>query len=135
MSERYSIGRADAAKADILIAGDTVSAMHAELLKEGGRIYIRDIGSRNGTVIVRASKRFSVGDIPVYLKSGDIIRFGREELQAAELLDRLVFGSRHTFANGFDEGSLPGDGKMRRCLSCGSVTPEGAPCVSCGSVE
>lgn len=42
------IGRSDA---DIVVRGTSVSRQHAEIVSEGGRFVVRDLGSRNGTLV------------------------------------------------------------------------------------
>jgi len=44
---RLSIGRARTS--DLVLRDDTVSRRHAELVREGGRWMLRDLGSTNGT--------------------------------------------------------------------------------------
>jgi hypothetical protein len=67
---RLTIGRAPSC--DCLLAEDSVSRRHAELWREHGRWFLRDMGSRNGTrvngmrvleaVEVRPGDRLSLGE-------------------------------------------------------------------------
>ena len=47
-SAPLAIGR-DPAKCELVIADDTVSRRHALLEIEGGRLFVKDLGSANGT--------------------------------------------------------------------------------------
>jgi FHA domain-containing protein/uncharacterized protein DUF1707 len=67
---RVTIGRGPSC--DCLLPEDSVSRRHAELWREAGRWYIRDLGSRNGTRVnglrvlepvgVRPGDRITLGD-------------------------------------------------------------------------
>ncbi len=70
------------------LASDSVSKEHAELLVHGGALYVRDLGSKNGTFV--NSER--VGEAP--LREGDILHFaqvefrvGRQEIDEADEQD------------------------------------------------
>ncbi len=75
--ERVRIGRSE--DCDLVLAHDgTVSRRHAELVREGERLFIEDLGSTHGTFVdgQRISGRTEV-------RSGAIIRVGRSFLQVA----------------------------------------------------
>ncbi len=55
----------------VVISDDTVSWNHAQLWVEGGRVWVRDLGSRNGTFL---NDRRTRGATPV--SEGDELRFG-----------------------------------------------------------
>ena len=68
--EKTGIGRSTSN--DLVLEHDyTVSRKHAELLRAGNRIILRDIGSGNGTRVNGVQI-----DSEIELKSGDIIIFG-----------------------------------------------------------
>ncbi len=60
---------------DLSLASDSVSKEHAELLLRGGALYVRDLGSKNGTFV--NSER--VGEAP--LREGDILHFAQVEFR------------------------------------------------------
>jgi len=74
-NRKWTIGRAESRRADILINESTVSAEHAYLFFINGIFYIQDNGSTNGTFIERSGKK-------IRIKAGelfptDIIYFGK----------------------------------------------------------
>lgn len=56
---------------DILIQDGRASRKHAEVTLEDGKVYVRDLGSSNGTMI----KDEPVGDSPVELADGEVVVF------------------------------------------------------------
>ncbi len=133
MSKRLSLGRADAGSADILLPGSTISARHAEIsIDNGGSLSINDLGSSNGTIIVRNGKSISVLRNTMPLFSSDIVSLGGKKFSVDEILAKqpVVAKPKHKSAS-FDSVSDSGK-KMMRCPSCGSVTPLGHACVECG---
>ena len=62
------------ASADVRLSDPTVSRTHAELVLSGGRVLIRDLDSRNGTMVN------GVSVLAAHLTSGCRIRLGRTEL-------------------------------------------------------
>lgn len=59
---------------DIVLAVPEVSALHAEIESAGGGLWIRDLGSRNGTRLNRAELASDAR-----LEDGDVVQFGRLE--------------------------------------------------------
>jgi hypothetical protein len=59
---------------DIFLDDVTVSRRHAEVVRVGGRLVVRDVGSLNGTYLNR--ERIEEGD----LKDGDIVQVGKFKL-------------------------------------------------------
>jgi EAL domain-containing protein (putative c-di-GMP-specific phosphodiesterase class I) len=59
----------------LTLASDSVSKEHCELFLQGGALYVRDLGSKNGTFV--NSER--VGEAP--LREGDILHFARVEFR------------------------------------------------------
>ncbi len=133
MSTRFSLGRADAHKADILLQGSTISAMHAELsIDSQGNLLISDLGSSNGTTILRNGQSISVSSKAISLKPGDTLSLGGNKFSINEILRKQPKG-RASSPKAVPSNAGVGSGRrMMRCLSCGSVTPQGRPCVECG---
>ena len=76
-----SIGRE--ADNDVIVDEDTVSARHAVLRYDGGRWWVEDLGSTNGTFV---NLQPVVEPRPV--RSGDEVRFGRVAMRFAEAASR-----------------------------------------------
>ncbi len=132
MSKRFSLGRADAGRADILLPGSTISAKHAEIhIDDNGALLVSDMGSSNGTTIIRNGKKLKVLSQLVSLESSDILSLGGKNFTIAELLAKLP-GSGSAHPNPVPSPQAGFTGKMMRCSACGSVTPEGKACVECG---
>jgi pSer/pThr/pTyr-binding forkhead associated (FHA) protein len=73
--EETSIGRVDA---DIAFPEDDfVSPIHAQLSVRGGEVYVRDLGSRNGT--------WYFLDAPYVLQDGDLLLIGSQVLRFRRL--------------------------------------------------
>jgi pSer/pThr/pTyr-binding forkhead associated (FHA) protein len=62
-------------ESDIFLNDITVSRRHADILREGARFIIKDVGSLNGTYLNR--ERVDVGE----LSNGDEIQIGKFKLQ------------------------------------------------------
>ena len=135
MSKRLSIGRADAKSADILLHGGTISAKHAEIyIDNNGSLLFSDLGSSNGTEIIRHGQTLKVSSNTISLLPSDIVSLGGERFSVDELL------SKQSKASGTPKVSLSSHKdkmsakKMIRCLTCGSVTPQGTACIECGHI-
>jgi len=71
-----TVGRAPGCA--IVLHGDYVSAHHARLFERGGRVWVEDLGSTNGTLLngrrvrrpaaMRAGDRLKIGDIVLGLR-------------------------------------------------------------------
>jgi len=86
-----SIGRRE--DCDIIIEDESASRLHAELIRDGNRLFIRDKNSTNGTLISRHGKVLDVErEVEVYasdkLSFGDSRFFLLEDLLKA-FTDRL----------------------------------------------
>ena len=68
-----SIGRDPGA--DVSLQDPAVSSTHAQLAEHEGRLYVRDLGSRNGTYVNRA-----MVSVPHPLEDGDVIHIGETDL-------------------------------------------------------
>jgi transcriptional regulator with PAS, ATPase and Fis domain len=71
--ERTAIGTHESA--DVVLHDQAVSRFHCELVPEGGRIRIRDLGSKNGTVVDGLTV------LDGYLRQTSTIGLGRTELR------------------------------------------------------
>ena len=132
MSRRYTIGRKSAGKAEVLLFGDTISARHAELsVDDRGTLHLCDIGSSNGTKVIRNGKEVVVSSTPISLLSSDIVGFGKERFDVDTLLAKIPAQQRAVVPlTGIAEAGT--ERKMRRCPACGCVTPIGGTCIECG---
>jgi len=94
---------------DVLIPDTLASKVHAELLEEGGRFFLEDLGSRNGTYF---GKRRVEGRVS--LKEVEPIRIGNTYLifckGQARAVDHFVF---------CPEGH-PSDSHAKFCGACGA---------------
>ena len=128
MSQRFLLGRADARNADILLQGGTISAKHAEIsIDTYGALFIRDLGSSNGTSIIRGGgKALAVSSQNIALRSSDRVSLGGNEFTVDTLLSKMKVGSVSS-----KYGSLSSSKKMMRCTHCGSITPQGSVCIEC----
>jgi len=130
MPGTYTIGRADAGKADILLPGETISAQHAEITEEHqGHYQIRDTGSTNGTQLLRGGIQVTIGQVPVHVSPSDMVLFGQERFT----LSMIIASIPHHAVQPKGTAAVSGNVKMRRCLSCGNVTPLARSCRVCGS--
>jgi EAL domain-containing protein (putative c-di-GMP-specific phosphodiesterase class I) len=79
---------------EVRIAHPTVSLVHAEVLSAGGRLWVRDLSSRNGTFINgnRVHEPHPVG-------LGDILQFGSVVFRLAEYNDGRVAPTQQTPAD------------------------------------
>jgi hypothetical protein len=66
-ANRVTIGRSD--EADIVLPYDNVSRKHALIWRADGQVWVRDLGSANGTKV----DGVAVGDRPLPLKSGAVV--------------------------------------------------------------
>jgi pSer/pThr/pTyr-binding forkhead associated (FHA) protein len=135
MSKRLSIGRADARSADILLSGGTISAKHAEIyIDDRGSLMINDLGSSNGTEIIRHGQTLKVSSITVSLLPSDIVSLGGKNFSVDDLLSKQSQASVSQKAVLLNKKSNISGRKMIRCTSCGSVTPQGSACVECAHI-
>lgn len=74
LHERAAIGRSNGC--ELALSGDDISGRHCELTLEEGRVFLRDSGSTNGTMLngVKIAGRERV-------ETGDVIRLGHTELR------------------------------------------------------
>jgi len=142
----WSIGRAEADKSDILISGDTISAVHASLNYLNGKFYIIDNTSRNGSYIIRDNKKIVLTK-HVELLATDSIVFGATEVSFHELLS---YSSKSKPQNISELGFITSKNKIInksetppviinkntkkiRCMDCMRPIMSNVKCPSCNS--
>lgn len=67
---RVVVGRSS--DADIAIDDPEISRIHAVLFREGGRLWLADLGSANGSLV----NGYAVATEPIEVGSGDMLSFG-----------------------------------------------------------
>jgi transcriptional regulator with PAS, ATPase and Fis domain len=97
--DRHVIGR-DAGSADFTLNAPAVSRVHAELVREGRAVVLRDLGSRNG-VIVNGRKVQSAALEPL------------DEVRVGDAIFKFVEEDAENYAPYRIDGALP-PGKTRR---------------------
>lgn len=85
---------------DLQIVDRRMSRTHAEVFEQGGAYYVRDLGSKNGTLLNGNSVT-----LPVLVNEGDIIQVGDSE---------VVFESDTSHAGSDTTSSGTGTGRSRR---------------------
>lgn len=84
MKDRITIGRRDTN--DIVIADGRVSGSHCEIIRDKGQVYVRDMGSTNGTNVIAGGIRYKVDGISGQeIQVGDEIEIGYTRLEITEL--------------------------------------------------
>jgi ABC transport system ATP-binding/permease protein len=73
LSDEGAIGRDQLS--DVSLDDPAVSGTHAQITEHGGALYVRDLGSRNGTFVNRA-----LVSVPHALRDGDVIHVGNTDL-------------------------------------------------------
>lgn len=76
ITSRAVLGRSSAA--DIQLTDGSVSGRHCQLEWKGDKLFIMDLGSSNGTAVDGFGK--IPANVPVELRTGDIIRIGRDNV-------------------------------------------------------
>lgn len=129
---KFSIGRDRGC--DILIADDSVSRVHAELLLlEDGSIILRDCGSSNGTRLLRKGVPRPV--VQEAVSESDQVQFGDASISVAELLAAAQQKLHPSKAPARNLSATPGPSaskatKLVRC-GCGTIKPVNKPCPEC----
>lgn len=75
---RVLIGRAP--DMDIVLSADDVSRRHAAVWREGGAVFVRDLGSANGTLIDGSR----VGGDPAPIEQGSVLRLSEHSFRFVE---------------------------------------------------
>ncbi|MCE9672467.1 FHA domain-containing protein [Myxococcus stipitatus] len=105
--------------AGIVLEDDSVSRKHAELEASGGAVYVRDLGSANGTLL----NGEPLGADPVDLQPGDVLQFGVVEFEFESSSDAVPkrgasAGGRGRPGAGAEEG---GDARRKKLLVVGGA--------------
>jgi pSer/pThr/pTyr-binding forkhead associated (FHA) protein len=79
--ERFRVGKS--LDNDLVLADETVSRHHVDIVQEGGGFVVRDMGSTNGTIVDGARIR------EAFLRSGATITIGRVRVQVHLPVERL----------------------------------------------
>ena len=128
---RFTIGRERTC--DVPIADDSVSRLHAELsVLEGGKYFLTDCHSSNGTTLLRDGTPKRITQETVYIT--DRVQFGNVVLSISDIVDSIR--SRAPKAEmkppASDHRPPPAGAKVIRC-ECGAIKPEGRKCPACGA--
>lgn len=127
---KYTIGRDR--NADIPIADESVSRLHAELsILDGGRLFLTDCRSSNGTRILRGSQTTTISQET--LRPTDRVQFGNVILPVSDLLETIErkYPGRKADQPARAEPVITPGARLVRC-DCGAVKPESGPCPACG---
>ncbi len=116
---RYLIGRDPGCA--IPIADDSISRRHAQIALDGAQIRVEDVGSSNGTFLIRQGQSRKL-DKEEIVFSTDTLQFGSVQLTVKELLDNLKPPPAPSAAP---------KASMIRC-ACGMVKTQGEKCPGCG---
>jgi len=126
----YKIGKSRSC--DIVLADDTVSGRHAEIvIYQDGKILLTDTKSKNGTYLFKGKKFEQISQERI--TPTDIVKFGLCEIAVKDLLEFLHLRTILPNYNPTEEKKLKMDGKvLLRCTLCGSPKKPGQPCTVCG---
>jgi len=141
----FVIGRG--ATADIVLNDETVGRKHAEIVVSGGKFFLADVGSKNGTYQLFADGN----EVPFnrgWVSLGDRFAFGRVETTVANLLGELPAPMLHALGV-HDQVKVAArrlatavpvakeeekKGRRVRCMTCGNVVLASEPnCSACNS--
>lgn len=126
---RFTVGRAT--DADVPIADDSVSRTHAEVqLLENDRLRVKDLGSQNGTVLIRQGREFPVKDEQTAFLS-DLLKFGEVTIAARDLIDLLKEAAAPAAAGARAAAPQAAAAALIRC-DCGAIKTRGGRCPACG---
>lgn len=132
---RFVIGRAPTC--DVVLADDSVSRRHGELLVFGdGLLFLVDCHSAQGTRVERDGRRWDVRQ--EVLMPGDRLTFGELSLSVDELLQACRVSSAGDAAPARvlpppeEPRSVPwaAGARLERC-GCGAIKERGTPCPAC----
>ncbi len=139
VGRRYTVGRAR--NCDLPIADDSVSRVHAELwFVDSDSLRIRDLGSQNGTRIIRQGREFVLGEETAV--SGDQICFGEVKISASDVINALRSSAAAPAPSRTDDTPRPASpnpaapgassrASLVRCV-CGAIKPRTGACPVCG---
>lgn len=135
--KKFTIGRDTGC--DFLIPDESVSRVHAELsIVEGGRLFLADRNSRNGTrVFGQGPPRQIQQD---YVQATEQIQFGQVMVTVAAVLEGLRRKHPEAFQTAQPapvvtpqppSAAPPSSSRLVRC-ACGVIKPETRTCPECG---
>ena len=133
---KFTIGRSR--KCDIVLADDTVSRHHAELIfLHNGHLLLIDCHSQNKTSIVENGQVRRISH--EFLSPTDIVQFVSIRIPVKELLEAIRLKhpswSQHEIHPPVPEPPPPKpwspDAQLVRC-DCGGIKQKGHPCRECG---
>lgn len=122
--QRYLIGRDPGCA--IPIADDSISRRHAQIALDGSQIRIEDVGSSNGTFLIRQGQKKKIQAEETVFAT-DTLQFGEVQLTVKDLLESL----RPPTPTPPPAAATPLPSSMIRC-SCGMVKPQSQKCPGCG---
>jgi pSer/pThr/pTyr-binding forkhead associated (FHA) protein len=118
MPRRFTIGRDR--HCDVAVEDESVSRRHAEVwLGPDGLLRIADLGSSNGTRLIRDGKSSPVKE--AILQTGDRLRFGTVAMDLDELIEKVEL---------IQPAALTRPARIR-CV-CGVLKTPGEVCLGCG---
>lgn len=125
----YKIGKSRSC--DIVLADDTVSSRHAEIvIHPGGKIFLTDMGSRNGSYILKGHDFKKIRQ--TYITPTDIVKFGLCEIAVKDLLEFLHLRTIPLDHESPKKEKQKVEGKqIVRCIYCGSPKKAGESCKVC----
>jgi hypothetical protein len=96
---------------------------------------VRDLGSQNGTVLLRQGREFRLGEETIFLT--DTLRFGEVTLQAREVFEALSNSVEQpalapAIAPQVPPGKPPSAAQALVRCDCGAIKPRGQRCPVCG---
>jgi pSer/pThr/pTyr-binding forkhead associated (FHA) protein len=125
VAELVSIGRDPSST--VALDDPGVSMLHAQITRYGTELYVRDMGSRNGTWINRTQVT-----VPHRLTSGDRIQVGSTELSFVSTAAHPSSAPPSRPAPNM-AAPPPIAAAQAFCVGCGQALPPGAAfCISCG---
>jgi len=132
--KKYVIGKGRTC--DIVLADDTVSSCHAEILyTNNNQIYLCDRNSTNGTFLLKNKKFKKIQQ--AYLSPTDVVKFGLCEITVKDLLEYLHLKNPptyHDIHNDNDKKKHKIEGEdLLRCTYCAAIKKRGQSCEICGN--
>jgi pSer/pThr/pTyr-binding forkhead associated (FHA) protein len=112
---------------DIIVADETVSRKHAELVPTENGVFVTDCNTQNGTFLLGPSgkKRIRQHTLGV----SDSVLFGECEFRARDLIEEV---NRLSSGGGNGSAANPVSTTYVRCKQCGTPGPRRQNCRVCG---
>jgi hypothetical protein len=124
----YKIGRHPSC--DIVLADETVSGHHAELIITGdGSLFLSDTNSTHGTFVRKKGKFVKIQQDYITLRNA--LKFAYCEISAKELLEYIHLKSVPPEEKPEETPKVRGR-VLERCSNCLTVKEAGQPCQVCG---